>query len=64
MIIALFAAALMLVQPEPPRTIGWADLVPEGEAPAAPPPAAAEHEQFGLQTGSAETVAELDGAYI
>ena len=63
--IAFLTALLFLVAPTEPRTISWTDLVPEGAATAVVPGDPADHEGGAAQqTGSAEAVAELDGAYI
>lgn len=64
MILSMLAASLLFLQSEPPRTIGWADLVPEGGE-VATASSASEHEGGpGQQTGSAEAVMELDGQLI
>ena len=63
--IAFLTALLFLVAPTEPRTISWTDLVPEGAATAVAPGDPADHEGGAAQqTGSAEAVAELDGAFI
>ena len=63
MIKTLVLALVFFTQPADPKIIGWGDLVPEGQAPAVPPIGLTDHE-FGVQTGSAETVDELHEAYI
>ena len=62
MIMTFLIAALSLLQPAEPQEISWNDLVPEGVEEVEAPEL--DHEKIGQQTGSAETVAELDGAYI
>ena len=62
--IALIAAALTFVSAEEPRTIVWADLVPEGDNVASASTPQSHDGGPGMQTGSAETVAELDGVVI
>jgi hypothetical protein len=61
--IAFLAAAALSLAPEA-RTLSWADLVPEGQEPAQAPTDTPVHETIGQQTGSAETVPELDEAYV
>lgn len=68
MIIALFSALLLSLQPSTePRVIGWGDLLPEEElAEELSDGPVIDHESGGrvAQTGSSQTVAELEGAYI
>ena len=64
MIIGLIAAAFTFVQAEAPRTISWADLVPEGDQVASAATPQSHDGGPGMQTGSAEAVMELDGQLI